>query len=136
MPPVTCKVTVTPKGARKASAAPAAKPHVGALQGLLTDINDQVWTFQGVDKQGAPTDISAVAVPTAKSSDPTICTFDAAQGQTINAHYLLPGTITVTFTETWNDGSIGPINVDVPLTISGSAATGFTVTPGLPVVRP
>jgi hypothetical protein len=131
----TVKCTCSPKGAKKAMAS-APKAAAGPVSDLLTDLQDQLFTANGVDKQGSPVDISAVATLTCVSDAPAIFSVDPAAGQTVQGHALLAGSANLTFTETWKDGSIGPFTWVQPVTVSGSAAVGFTVTPGTPVTRP
>jgi hypothetical protein len=131
--------------ATKSAAAKAAKATKtsGAAPGpaqdfLLMDNEDSTFTVFGVDAGGNRVDISSVATltPAPTSSDTAVLTLDPPVGMTDKVHGLKPGTATITFTATWNDGSRGPFTVDWPQTVSGTPATGITVTPGTPTIRP
>jgi hypothetical protein len=107
----------------------------------ITDIQDDVLSVFGVDAAGAQVDISAVATltPPPTSSDTTVVTLDTPSGMTVKMHALkptVPGTpVIISFTATWNDGSIGPFTFDLPCDVTGSAATGLVVVPGTPTAR-
>jgi hypothetical protein len=123
----------------KRAAARAAAP--GAKAGPVVNFNlidneDLSFTVQGADAAGQPVDVSGVATLACVSNNTAAMTADAPAGMTVLTHALSPGSVTLTFTATWNDGSIGPFTIDFPLTISGGPATGLIVTPGTPVVRP
>ncbi len=131
------KITCVKKSAAK-KAAPGAKAAGPMRDFLLMDNEDSTFTVFGVDAGGNQVDIAPVATltPAPTSSDATILTVDPPSGMTAKVHALKPGTATLTFGATWNDGSVGPFTVDWPQSVQGTAATGLTVVPGTPVVRP
>jgi hypothetical protein len=132
----TVRCTTSPKGSKKA--APVKKAG-GPVADLVTDLQDQMFVCSGVDKQGSPVDISADYTVTAVSDAPDIFSVDAPVGQNVQGHAALAGSANITFTETPNVASTPPVDPFTwvqPVTISGTAATGFVVTPGVPVTRP
>jgi hypothetical protein len=102
---------------------------------VFQDNEDDTATVLGTDSAGATVDISQVASIAVTSDAPTICSVDAPVGTSFKFHGLLPGTANLTVVATWNDGSVGPFTFVLPVTVSGSAATGIVVTPGTPTVR-
>lgn len=111
------------------------KAGAGLSDFQIQDNQDDTFTVGGVDAGGAPVDISGVATLTATSGDPSVMTVDPPAGMVATAHALKPGTVTLTFIATWTDGSVGPFTIDQPVSVTGSAATGLTVTPGTPTIR-
>lgn len=133
------KISMATKSSAKARAPRAGGAAAGPMQDfLLLDNQDNTFTVQGTDAAGATVDISTVATltPAPTSSDPTVLTVDTPTGMTGTVHALKPGSAKVTINATWTDGSVGPFTIDWPLTVSGSAATGLTIVPGTPTVRP
>ncbi len=130
----TIRLVKTQKGVK---ATVLKKAAVGAppTTDLIMDNQDQSFTLQGVDVQGAPVDISGVATIVVTSDAPTIFSVDPPAGMTVQGHALLPGTANLTFVATFTAGGIGPFTITQPITVSGSAATGLVVTPGTPGVR-
>lgn len=102
---------------------------------ILIDNQDQSFTLNGVDSQGASVDISTLATITAESDNTDVITVDPPAGMTVQGHAVLPGTATITFVATFNDGSIGPFTVDLPVTVTAGGPTGLIVTPGTPTIR-
>lgn len=104
---------------------------------LLQDNQDGSFTVLGADSQGAQLDISSVATltPAPTSDNTAVATVDAPNGMTVACHGLTPGTANVTVTATWNDGSVGPFVITVPVTVGAGPATGLAVTFGVPTIR-
>ena len=106
---------------------------------VLFDNQDDTFSVEAVDAAGNPLDISSVATLGVTSSDTSKMTVDAPTGMTVAGHALAPtvagSPITLTFTATWNDGSVGPFSFVLPVDITGTVATGLTVTPGTPTTR-
>jgi hypothetical protein len=123
------KKSAAPQGRMKAAKAGA------AVDFQIVDNEDDTFTVGGVDAAGAPVDISSVATLDATSGDPSVMSVDPPAGMVVTAHALKPGSVTLTFTATWNDGSIGPFTIDQPVSVTGGPATGLIVTPGTPTVR-
>lgn len=120
------KSTASPK--RKASkAGPVLTPGTFVLQ----DAGTGTFTVFGTDATpGDTVDISSVATLTpAPTSDNPSLTVSAPTGMavTISAPATGSGTGNVTFTATWNDGSVGPFTFVAKITYSGGAITGITV---------
>lgn len=127
------------KKSKLAGAAPPKKAKAGdppLVNFQMQDNQDDTCTVSGVDAAGAAVDISGVASLSVASGNPAVLTVDSPVGMTFTMHGVAPGTADVTVTATWNDGSTGPFTFVLPTTESGSPATGITVTPGVPTVRP
>lgn len=126
-----CKVSIVKSSAspkRKASKGdPAAAPGTFVLQ----DAGTGTFTVFGTDATpGDLVDISAVASLTpAPTSDNPALTVSAPTGMavTISAPATGSGTGNVTFTATWNDGSVGPFTFVAAVTYNGGAITGISV---------
>jgi hypothetical protein len=113
------------------------KKATGAGVVILDNENDS-FTVMGVDGAGNPVDISSVATMTAVSDTPGTVTVTTT-GMTGTVVAVGPlGTANLTVTATWNDGSIGPFSITVPVTVAANPATtsGIGVTFGTPVVNP
>jgi hypothetical protein len=128
-----CTLTRTAKGAKKAA---ALKSGAAVASFSLLDDQDDVCTVQGVDAAGASVDISAVATIAVTSDTPAVLSVDAPVGMSFTMSGLLPGSANVTVIATWNDASVGPFQIVLPVTCTGGPATGIVVTPGTPTVRP
>jgi hypothetical protein len=126
-------VTISKRSSGTRKAAPGAKATGTAF--VLQDNQDDTCTVQGVDAAGAAVDISGVAVITVSSDNLNVLTVDPPTGMTFRMRGVAPGSATVSVQATWNDGSIGPFQFVLPVTVTGSAATGIVVTPGTPSVR-
>lgn len=135
-----CKVVLLKRSAAR-KLAPKGNKADGVNFGLA-DNEDGSMTVWGLDAGGNQVDISSVATlsPAPTSSDPTFLSVDTPTGMTFMRHGLkptLPGSpIIISITATWSDGSIGPLGLDVPNDVTGTAATGLSVTAGTPTVRP
>ena len=131
------KVKLVKKGAMKAAAkASAAGPVVDFV--LQDNQNDTV-TILGADAAGNPVDISSVATLTAVSSDPTKVTVSTPSGMTATETAVGPLTVAgspvaVSFTATWNDGSLGPFTVVDSVDVVNSPAGGVVIQHGTPTV--
>ena len=105
----------------------------------IFDNQDDTATVQGVDAAGNAVDISAVATIAVTSSDPSSLTVMTPTGMTFGFSALKPtvtgSPVIVTIVATFNDGSIGPFTVTLPVDISGTVATGLIVKPGTPTIR-
>jgi hypothetical protein len=130
-----CKIV---KKSSVKGSSPLAKATVAApaIAFQILDNQDDTFTVQGTNAAGDALDISTVATLTASSDNPAVGTVDAPVGMVVTGHFLTAGSTNLTFVATWNDKSTGPFTITLPVTVSGSAATGITVTPGVPTVRP
>lgn len=130
------KVTIVKKSAALKAAGPGA-PGAKAIgtEFVFVDNEDSTCTVSGVNSSGNPVDISNVAKIAVTSSDPAVCGADAPTGMTFKMSGLKPGSAVLSVVATWDDDSIGPFSFDLPVVVTGSPATGITVTPGTPVVR-
>ena len=126
-------VKLVKKSAGLKAAAPGGKRKDGDF--VLQDNQDDTFTVMGVDQAGAVIDISSVATIAVTSDNTAAFTVDPPTGMTFAGHGVAPGSAKVTIVATWNDSSIGPFTIDLPVTVSQSAATGITVTPGTPTTR-
>ncbi len=129
-------------------APPAAKPKAVLSAVNINDNQDDSFTVHGVDANGSVLDISALATITASSDNTALMTVDAPVGVTSTVHGVVPspapadgtvlGVANLVIVATWNDGSVGPFNISVPVTLtySASAPTGIVVDFGTPVIRP
>jgi len=129
----TCKVVK--KSAMRGAAPKAAGVGAEPENFQILDTENSKLTYQGVDVHGHAVDISAVATLTVSSSDEALATVDTPVGMEVTAKFLAPGQVSIIAVATWNDGSRGPFTITTPVTISGSAAVGLTVTFGTPTVR-
>ena len=130
-----CKLVKRAKGVRNVARMQApGDPQVTDF--VLYDNQDDTMTVEGVRQDGAAADISSVATLAVASSDPAVLSADTPEGMTCKVHGLTPGTATLTFTATWNDGSQS-FTIDLPCTLTKDPGTitGIRVTPGVPVVR-
>lgn len=94
----------------------------------ITDLGGGQLTVTGHDAAGAGgIDLSGVATLAVTSSDPTVLTVDPPSGMTATCKGVKPGTVTITVTATFNDGSIGPFTINVTASVTASAATGLDV---------
>lgn len=113
----------------------------GGIVGFdLQDNGDLTFTVFGTDAAGALVDISDVATLTATSSDSTVVTVDPPVKMSSAVHAAVPppvvgATASISFTATWNDGSVGPFTIDWPQTIVAGPVTGIAVQPGTPSVH-
>ncbi len=117
------------KAAKKAKAGDPVPDYV------LQDNQDGSFTINGADAQGATVDISAVATLAVTSSDDTIVSVDPPAGMNVACHALKPGSASLEVTATWNDGSVGPFTITVPVTSTAGPATGLIVEFGVPTIR-
>lgn len=108
---------------------------------ILQDNQDSIVTVTGVDSAGNDVDISGKVTIDAQSSDPADCGIEpipsGSTSFTVHGlHPTQPGSVIITVKATWNDGSVGPFTIDLPVDIKGSVATGLTAVFGPPSVRP
>jgi len=112
----------------------------GPIPGLiLQDNENNTLTVLGVDGAGNQVDISSVATltPAPTVDQPTLLTVGAPTAMTFAVTAVGPlGTVNLTITATWNDGSIGPFVITQPLTLVAGPAGGITIVPGTPSVNP
>lgn len=120
------KASHSMKAAAKASV--TTKLATGVFQ--LLDGGSGSFTTLGVDSATPPNqvDISGVATETVVSDDPNLVV-GAVTGMTVvlTAPPTGAATANVTFTATWNDGSVGPFSFVAAVSYSGGAITGITV---------
>ncbi len=127
------KCTVVKAGHAKMSG-PATKAKAGdppPSELVLLDTGKSGFTLYGVNAAGARIDISGVATltPPPVSSDPAVLTVGAVTGMHADVVAVAAGSVTVTATATWNDGSVGPFVIDIAGTVSqDQAVTGLTFT--------
>ncbi len=122
------------------SAAPAQKAPKGFKAGGFQFQNngDDTCTVFGVDAAGNQIDISGVAslTPAPTSSDATIVSVDAPTGMTFAMHAKGPlGSVVITATATWTDGSIGPFAFSLPVDVVSGGPVGIMIVPGTPTVH-
>jgi hypothetical protein len=129
------KCTLTKKTNGGKMAAKAVKGAAAPVGFTFQDNQDATFTVMGTDSAGASVDISAVATLTAASDNTAVLTVDSVVGMGSTIHGLTPGSANLTLVATWTDGSVGPFTITVPINVSGTAATGLTVTFGSPTVR-
>lgn len=118
----------------KSKAVPAAGPPAALI---LLDNEDDTGTLMGETKGGNLVDISAIATltPAPSSADPTTVTVAPTTGMSFKVSAVGPVTpapIPVTVTATWNDGSVGPFSIDIPVTVNAGPVGGVAVTFGTP----
>ncbi len=117
----------------KKGAAKGGTPKKGDF--AFQDNQDDTYTVSGVDAAGAPVDISSVATIAATSDNAAVLTADPPTGMTGTVHGAAPGSANLTVTATWNDGSIGPFAITVPVAVTAGPATGLKVDFGSPTIR-
>lgn len=125
-----CSVTIV----KKTNAMKAPVPHVKASLAtgtfVLLDGGTGTFTTLGQDSATPPNqvDISTVATETVVSDDPKLVVGPVTgMAVTLTAPPSGTGTANVTFTATWNDGSVGPFTFVAVVSYSGGAITGITV---------
>jgi hypothetical protein len=103
---------------------------------LVEGTGDTV-TVTGGDSANNPVDISAVATITVVSDTPAVLTVSAPTGMTYTESAPGPvGTANVTITATWNDGSIGPLALTYPVSVSAGPANTLIINHGPVTVNP
>lgn len=131
----SCPCKVSMQKAQRGAAVGAVQAKVGDVADsfVLEDNQDGSFTVFGVSKAGNKVDISSVATLAVTSSDPAIVTVDAPEGMRVATHAVGPtGSVTLTITATWNDGSVGPFSIDLPGTVMGGPVSGLIVDFGTP----
>lgn len=103
---------------------------------VLVDNQNDTCTVIGVDAAGNQVDISAVASISVASDDPGVLLVGAPSGMTFKMTAAGPlGSANVTVIATWNDGSVGPFNFTLPVSVVAGQATGVKIAPGTPVAN-
>jgi hypothetical protein len=97
----------------------------------ITDVPGSPGNYlvNGTNAAGDLIDISAVATTAETSSDTTVATVASTGAATFAVQGIKVGTVTVTVTANWNDGSIGPFTAPVTFTVTAGGVTGLVVTP-------
>jgi hypothetical protein len=94
----------------------------------LLDNGSGVFTTMGVDQSGNQVDISSVATEAVESDNSAVTVSPpAGMAVTITAPATGTGTANLTFTATWNDGSVGPFTFVAVVNYDGGSITGITV---------
>lgn len=133
--PKMAKITLVKKSAQRKAAGRAAKG-LAIVDFQLQDNGDDTFTVLGVDAGGNTADISSIATLTATSDNPSVLTVDTPVGMTSAMHAVGPlGSANITAVATWNDGSIGPFTVTLPVTVIAGPVTGVVIVPGTPTVH-
>jgi hypothetical protein len=130
------KCTIVKKSTVKKMGAKLTKGAAAPISFQFTDNENATFTVNGVDASGAAVDISGVATLTATSDTPAVMTVGPVTGMGSSIQGVGPGTANLILVATWNDGSVGPFTLTVPVTVTGGTATGLSVTFGTPTVTP
>jgi hypothetical protein len=122
---------------KKAAGAPKAGPVIDFQ--ILDNQNDTA-TVYGVDSAGQQVDISSAATIAVTSSDTTILTVSVPTGvtfkMTATGKLSVPGTpVQIGVVATWNDGSIGPFSMTLPVDVVAGPVSGIVIVPGTPVAN-
>ena len=134
---------------KKLAAAPLAKFKLGDTMDGFTifDSEDGHYTVHGHTQSGKNVDISDVATLTASSSDTSVFTAPPPTGMSgivVGVPAVPPATVDrnaiLDLVATWNDGSLGPLTIDVTGTVKPSPlppdpVTGLGVTFSAPTVH-
>lgn len=127
------------KGASARAPATRAKAGDPVQDFVLLDTQNDTITVQGTNSAGDVLDISAVATIAVSSSDTSALTVDPPQGMVFQCHALKvtpPGSpVLVTAVATWNDGSVGPFTMSLPIDVQTGGPTGLILVPGTPTIR-
>lgn len=130
------KCSIRKQTGQKGKGAPSFPKAKGALKAgdfILIDNQDDTFTVVGVDAQGQPVDISGVATLEVTSDNVSVLTVDPPNGMTSAMHAVGPvGSANINAVATWTDGSIGPFNFTLPVTVASGGAVGVIIQPGIP----
>lgn len=133
----TPNITIAKKNALKN---PFNKHASGGLANfILVDNEDDTFEIQGTDTQGNRVDISSVATAVVSSDNESVLAVDAPTGMTSAMHTVgsppALGSANITAVVTWNDGSLGPFTVTLPVSVVTGPVGGVVITPGVPTIK-
>ena len=128
-------VKLVKKSAMKAAAKPGAKAAPATFN--IVDNGDDTFTVGGVDAGGNPVALASPPVTiTCVSDNTSVLTVDPPVGVGSAIHAVGPvGSANLTIVATWSDSSDGPFTIVQPVTVTGGAAAGLTITFGVPTIH-